>query len=684
MAIADGHAPISLAARWAAARVQEGGADATMLALAHCEGKSGERMLHEWANKQPWRATLPQPYAFRAPLAEAGGDEARLGILHCLLPHEVFAAISAETPAIFDELFGSIAERCHFWEEMERTANETDEPRGAEHRRWRDGRPTRHVPMGQRIPMGMHGDGGEMHGGEKITAFSWGGLCRRGSTVDTRLLFAVLKDSQAAGQQTLTRALEVFAWSFKALAAGKYPAQDEQGRSFGPSHHPERAALAGQPLALGPDGPLHGAWAELRGDWPFLRQVLELKNHFSAHQACHLCSAHALPGPMYYGCHFRADSTLQRTLVGPAPGGPRGWTPKTPSAISPLAAIPGFSIWRCMFDLMHCLELGLLQKIVPAALQGLMGYDAATAEPPLWPARSKAARCKQATAAYKRWAAKHVPSSARVKKITPRWVHGAFPDISGEHAKAAALRRMLPWVASLAEQRRGDSQAATLRATCLTELAAMDAVWAHLPRFLTRGQEAQAQKHCTQALQALAELCRLQPDGPWRLSPKAHALWHITQHSAMANPRVSHCYQDEDFIGKIKNLYTACHGATAPLRTLERYCLGTCASLQAREQLLAGERAPRAPPPKWRAPACQCSRGQSSAWPEAGPWAACSSATAGRAATERPATRVAAWPIGMKRPRVGACCASARSAAGTRWLKSGTGRLHPWTVRGPA
>ncbi len=208
------------------------------------------------------------------------------------------------------------------------------------------------------------------------------------------------------------------------------------------------------------------------------------------------------------------------------------------------------------------------------------------------------ARCRAATAAYKKWARESkIPSSAIVKRVTCRWVQGQWPNISMEHAKAAALRKMLPWVASLARERTGTSEVATLRATCLAELEALDALYDRQPRFLSADQEQQAQRHCRTALEALAQLCRLQPQGPWRLVPKAHALHHIAWHSAMANPRVSHCYQDEDFIGRVKQLYTACHGATAPLRSLQRYCLGTAILLTAREQVHLGQRRSRAPPP---------------------------------------------------------------------------------------
>ena len=217
VAVAEGRTALSEAARWARARCQEGGADPTMVAIAHSNGTNGERMLHERVAKEPWRQVLPQPYPFAA--SRAVGDGAQMDTLHCLLPHEVLGSIHAAAPHVFEELFGDAADRIHFWQEMERTAREMQAgPRAVEHQRWLENHPAKWCPPARRIPLGTHGDGGQTQGGEKITAVSWGGLCRRGSTVDTRILFIVIKDSLACGDVTFHQAYQVLAWSFGAWA----------------------------------------------------------------------------------------------------------------------------------------------------------------------------------------------------------------------------------------------------------------------------------------------------------------------------------------------------------------------------------------------------------------------------------------------------------------------------------
>ncbi len=577
-------------------RGRGGPVDAATQRLAGCHGSNGERDLLAWVALQDWRKALPEPYDFTAPLQQKGKFVE--GSLSCLLPHEVFAHLAAHVPAVFQELFGDAPALEDFWEGMQRTVVEM--PPGAraqEHERWVKYHPTAMAAPKTRVPMGMHGDAGQMHFGEKVMVISWGGLAVKGSTFDTRLLFCCLKHTECVQLKsaTLFRALKVMTWSFWCLAMGLWPARDPDGKPFGMNYHPDRALKAGTPLVHGPDGPLCGAWCELRGDWEFLAQALHLKNFYSCQKVCHLCPAENMPmgkeGPLQM-TNFGADGPAGGPLVGPWPYGANKWESKDP--ISPLCRLPGFSVWRCMFDIMHTLELGILQRIVPCALQGLMGLRVGKGRPTEESAfgpGSMEAKARAATVAYKEWCEKTmVPHPNRVKVITIHWVEKQVPIIKMHHAKAAGLRAMAPWVAELAEGRAGCSEAATLRATCLRGLVDMDAVYMGAGRFLTAHESAVAEGHAWAALEALAKLVELHPDGPWAFQPKAHALLHLARDSAMANPRASHCYQDEDFVGRMKKVYTSCHGRTAPRGAIQRYAMARSASLMAREELAQGKR----------------------------------------------------------------------------------------------
>ncbi len=595
MAIGDGRLKVKDAIDWAEARWREGGADATVEALAGCTPSHGEADLHRWVEEQPWRGVLPELYPFKAPVWQRG-EQVQVE-LHCLLPHELFGTLAAKTPQCFRELFGDALERDFWWTELERTAEQSpDDLRGREHVRWCAEHPCNASEPRDRVPLGIHGDAGQMHGGEKVMVLSWGGLCRKGSTLDTRLLFACIKDSLMVheGRKTLFAAFKVLAWSFGSLAAGMHPAKDHEGVPFSAGYFPERLALANTPLVQpeGATAKLVGAWCELRGDWQFLQEALNLRNYAQCTEVCHLCAARKPLGAEPNMRDVRVDGPLRDTLVGPLPWGRRAWSSLHP--VSPLCSLPGFSIWRCMFDLMHVLELGLLQRVIPAALHGLLGRQVGKAPPveeSYFAGRNKAARCRKATVMYHEWCKKTgVPSSSIVKAIHPTWCDGKYPHIGMQHAKAAALRAMLPWVAEVAETRIGLSEQQTLRAVCLRALADLDKVYTSQPRFLQPEQEAAAKGHAIMAIQALAQLEELSPTALWTCIPKTHALHHIALDSALGNPRVAHCYQDEDFVGRAKRIYVACHGRTAPRRALERYALRAALALTAREELLSNLR----------------------------------------------------------------------------------------------
>lgn len=84
------------------------------------------------------------------------------------------------------------------------------------------------------------------------------------------------------------------------------------------------------------------------------------------------------------------------------------------------------------------------------------------------------------------------------------------------------------------------------------------------------------QSRCTEALvfyNALAsESVRLWTH-LWAVVPKHHAVTHMVYDAQGVNPRAATCYQDEDMVGRVKRIYVACHGATAPKRTLQRYII---------------------------------------------------------------------------------------------------------------
>ena len=64
----------------------------------------------------------------------------------------------------------------------------------------------------------------------------------------------------------------------------------------------------------------------------------------------------------------------------------------------------------------------------------------------------------------------------------------------------------------------------------------------------------------------------------WHVVPKHHYFWHLAKEAAHLNPRMSWCYANEDFVGKLATVgMSTRHGQAAAYRSkqlVEKYILG--------------------------------------------------------------------------------------------------------------
>jgi len=240
---------------------------------------NAERDLHSWASRQIWRRLVPDPYDFRLIVNRWSGDEEPCERTRsCLLPHEVFATIYKHGPELFDELFiGGLANLRDWWREAERIGGT-----------WFSQHPViRNFPDPlSRIPIGIHGDDAGVHGQEQVLVLTWCSVAHQKPTLDSRIVFTMVKVADIVHPITLHTVYSVLTWSLEALATGQYPFRDHLGNLFTEETDPRRFKLAGKLLA----GGVVAAWAEMRGDWKYLREALHLKEHYGLPlRICHLC-----------------------------------------------------------------------------------------------------------------------------------------------------------------------------------------------------------------------------------------------------------------------------------------------------------------------------------------------------------------------------------------------------------
>ncbi|MCP4245062.1 MAG: hypothetical protein GY772_31365 [bacterium] len=313
LGVGSGETSVTKMGRLADALARDTGC-AALAELGRFFGHNAERDLHRWVASQSWSSLLPPLCRFVMPRRGRGAAEGTdTSGTHCaLLPHEVFGRLHAEAKDLFHTVMTGGPSHLEAWWSAAATG------RG----RWHMAHPViKAAPPLLRVPLGIHGDDAGAHGDEKILVVTWGSVATALPTLDTRVLFAMAKDSEMAKPASLQTLWRVLAWSFCCLADGVYPAADHDGRPFGPGHHPGRAALAGKPLTV--EGH-RGCWAELRGDWKFLRETLFLRNFYGTPNICHLCSARR--------------SRLREVAARPRPPAPN-LPPREPAA-RPRPAVP--------------------------------------------------------------------------------------------------------------------------------------------------------------------------------------------------------------------------------------------------------------------------------------------------------------------------------------------------------
>lgn len=530
--------------------------DHTTLELAKLNPHNSERDLISWTHRQMWRRLMPVPYEFMI-YANVGGE--RDEVQHsAFLPHEVFSTLYERGPEAFWKIMGSLDHLLEFWRAAEEINDEW----------YRNCPAIPEVGHTKAIPIGFHGDDAGVHGQEQVLVITWGSVAFKQCTLDSRIVFTMLKVAHILKGDTLQTVYNVLRWSFEALRLGRFPAEDHNGVAFSLDHHPDRFAKVGMYLAEG----LCGVFAEMRGDWKFLREALYLKQHYGLNDLiCHRCSVHKLtPDHGMRYTNFKRCAPHRATQYSHA-----YWMALMLGAalVSPLLLIPGFHISRVFFDALHCLELGIYQVAVPSFMKEV------TSTNKVFEGANRQSRFKSAFRSYSLWRKKHVVKAYTSKPFNHKtWLKHKYPRITQLTMKGAALRSMIYWCNEVAQNNldptNDHDQMVFLMFRSFEDA---DKVCRAAGRHFTRAEHARFCFHLENALvayNALAVEAGHLKKCNWKLLPKFHAVTHY--YDCRVNPRRVSCYQDEDMVGRVKKIYVSCHGKTAPSRSLERYAIMQC------------------------------------------------------------------------------------------------------------
>ena len=263
------------------------GPDAIVYALVkNLNTHAHDRDLARLARRHAWRALLPDPYEFMIKYAI---DETKSGekLQAALLPHEVLHTLFSHARDLFGCLMGEDDALSQWWAEAATVFPE-----------WYSAHPVvqEGVPPEKRIPIGIHGDDAGVHGQEQVLVVTWGSLLSPKHTMDSRICFSMMRVRHILPDDTMQTIYGVLKWSFEAMATGKFPKTNHEGKEFVSKvtpelahlecHHPLRASLAEKELA----GCIRGCFAEMRGDWKYLKEALHLQQHYGLDGfICHRC-----------------------------------------------------------------------------------------------------------------------------------------------------------------------------------------------------------------------------------------------------------------------------------------------------------------------------------------------------------------------------------------------------------
>lgn len=519
--------------------------------------KNFERDMHRWASRQAWMELLPELYSYPLRLLDSAGL-AEVELPHFfILPHELFHTLHNAGTDIFEHVFGSTQDLVSWWDGASASPNDW----------FREHPVIPCAPPALRVPLGMHGDDGGMHGQEPVLVLSWNSVAAKPRDW-SRLLFTMVKVS-SVGKDTMHTVYDILRWSFQALADGTFPAADHAGRPFSKSYQANRFHLAGKALAAG----IRGVWSEMRGDWKYLKEALMLKHHYGTRpRICHLCEASKAEGDCVY-TDFTATAGHRCTLTTSS-----AWHAAYLAAaiVCPLLLIPGFNIFRVFFDIMHTLDLGVYHVLLPSCLWEL------TSKNILWNSTTRGKRFSEAYAEYRGWCKTNKVKSITKKRFSFkrfRPTAGTYPTMSQVTAKAAATRSLAYFLKAKCFEAAAKSgtRRDKLRSAMLHHIIQADIVCRkQKSRYFTADEQQSFAEHIHSSLtcyNALAAEAVASKTLNWKLIPKFHALTHIARDFGNINPRRVHCYGDEDMVGKMKRIFIKCHAATACLRSLQRYVI---------------------------------------------------------------------------------------------------------------
>ena len=401
------------------------------------------------------------------------------------------------------------------------------------------------------IPCTIHGDGAPTNKVESLFTISWSSLLGEGPTKSTRHIFTVVQKGEM-GAATLAALFRRLAWSFNALALGRMPRKDWNGKRTLGSH---RVLANGWRLAA----------IGLRGDWEFFCQVCGFPTSTNVPHMCFMCKA-SPTGPL---CWSRGDAEAPWRATMKSHESYLAELAAEHKQVPAVFAIRTLRLEGVIADAMHTIDLGVAAHLCGNVMHEVMetaGWGPTQAD------RAKVLS-QELQAYYKRTREKHKLDGKltyhRIKKS------GDWPKFLG---KAAHTRRLVYFCLELATRFDSGSEHDRMRRAAAIALAQILDIMDSEPRFLSaaaRDKLVRLSKAFIGVWTKLSINSLARHERGWKMTPKFHLMQHILEHQSWINPRYTWVYADEDLQRILKAVALSCHVRNTPHMVLFKWAVHT-------------------------------------------------------------------------------------------------------------
>mgnify|MGYP001826343938 CR=1 FL=1 len=135
------------------------------------------------------------------------------------------------------------------------------------------------------VPISWHTDGVRIFKQQKAWIYSFSSALKKGPSLESKLLFLVIRDSLLVKHDSHDAVATIIAWVHRALAEGRFPAADASGQPW--AANTREAQQAGSLFASG----RCFAFSSFRGDWEARVACHKLQRTYNHNNICERCLA---------------------------------------------------------------------------------------------------------------------------------------------------------------------------------------------------------------------------------------------------------------------------------------------------------------------------------------------------------------------------------------------------------